>query len=272
MDQYVVIGNPIAHSKSPFLHAHFAKQTGQQINYQHLLAPKDDFAGTLQQFIQMGGKGANVTLPFKLDAFHCSTQLTARAQSAGAVNTLTFKYESELIIVGDNTDGCGLVRDITVNAGVTLTGKRSLLLGAGGAARGALLPLLECAPSELIIANRTAAKAQLLAQQFSAYGQIHAVEFGNILGQFDVVINATSASIEAALPPIASDVFSKNCLAYDMMYGDKPTIFMTYAAQHQAIIRDGWGMLVEQAAEAFTLWRGIRPSTAALLDKSNFIF
>ena len=261
-DIYAVIGNPIAHSKSPEIHARFAGQTGQDIDYRRLLAPLDDFAGTVAAFIAAGGKGANVTVPFKLEAFALATRLTPRAQAAGAVNTLKFDGDA---ILGDNTDGVGLVADIVRNAGVALAGRRILLLGAGGAARGVILPLLQQAPAELVIANRTAAKALALAQEFAAQGPILACDFTDLAGPFDIVINATAASLAAALPPIPARVFSPACFAYDMMYGKEPTVFMRFAAQHGATVRDGLGMLVEQAAESFLLWRGVRPATAPVL-------
>jgi shikimate dehydrogenase len=264
-DIYAVIGNPIAHSKSPEIHARFAAQTGQDIEYRRLLAPLDDFAGTVAAFIAAGGKGANVTVPFKLEAFALATRLTPRAQAAGAVNTLKFDGDA---ILGDNTDGVGLVADIVRNAGIALAGRRILLLGAGGAARGVILPLLQQAPAELVIANRTAAKALALAQEFAAQGPILACDFADLAGPFDIVINATAASLAAALPPIPARVFNPACFAYDMMYmmGNKePTVFLRFAAQHGATVRDGLGMLVEQAAESFLLWRGVRPATAPVL-------
>lgn len=263
-DRYVVIGNPIAHSKSPLIHAAFAAQTGQQMDYQHLLAPLDGFAASVNAFRAQGGLGANVTVPFKLEACALATRLTPRAAAAGAVNTLQF---SDTQILGDNTDGIGLVTDIVRNAGVTLHGKRILLLGAGGAARGAVLPLLEQLPAELVIANRTVARARELQQlatarmpavQVSAYG-IEAVP-----GHFDVVINATSASLQDAVPALPAGALDARTLAYDMMYGTQPTAFLHFAAQHGAQCRDGLGMLVEQAAEAFALWRGVRPDTAGV--------
>lgn len=259
MDAYVVIGNPIAHSKSPEIHARFAAQTAQQLHYTRLLAPLDGFTATVQAFINEGGKGANVTVPFKLEAHALADRLSERARLAGAVNTLKF---SDGIIFGDNTDGAGLVADIVGNADFGLSGKRVLLLGAGGASRGALLPLLEQRPAGLVLANRTFAKAQELAQQFSAYGDLVAAEYAALDGVFDVVINATSASLSADLPPLPASVFGPATLAYDMMYGKQPTRFMDFAAQHGAQVRDGLGMLVEQAAEAFLLWRGVRPVTA----------
>ena len=259
MDAYVVIGNPIAHSKSPEIHAQFAAQTGQQLSYERLLAPLQGFKAAVKVFIANGGKGANVTVPFKLDAHALADRLTERARLAGAVNTLKFEGG---VILGDNTDGAGLVADIVHNAGVSLAGKRVLLLGAGGAARGALLPLLEQQPAALTIANRTPAKAQELAAQFAEFGKLEAAEFTALQASFDVIINATSASLDADVPPLPASVFSGATLAYDMMYGKQPTVFMEFAHRHGALTRDGLGMLVEQAAEAFFLWRGVRPETA----------
>lgn len=261
-DTYAVIGHPIAHSKSPEIHACFAAQTGQDIDYRRLLAPLDGFNQTVADFIAAGGKGANVTVPFKLEAFALATTLSARAQAAGAVNTLKFDGD---VIFGDNTDGVGLVADIVRNAGVPLASRRILLLGAGGAARGVILPLLQQMPSELVISNRTAAKAVALAQQFAAEGPVAASDFAALSGRFDIVINATSASLAGALPPLAPDVFAPAAFAYDMMYGKEPTVFMGFAAQHGAAVCDGLGMLVEQAAESFLLWRGVRPDTAPVL-------
>lgn len=257
-DRYAVIGNPIAHSKSPLIHARFAAQTKQNLTYEALLAPLDGFAATVRTLIAAGGKGANVTVPFKLEAHALATTLTERARAAGAVNTLKFDGDE---ILGDNTDGVGLVTDIVRNAGIALDGKRVLLLGAGGAARGALLPLLEERPAELVIANRTVARAQELAREFMGGTALYASDFVSLQGRFDVIINATSASLAADVPPIPSAVFDEKSFAYDMMYGKEPTVFMRFAAQQGATVRDGLGMLVEQAAEAFHVWRGIRPDT-----------
>jgi len=262
VDQYAVIGNPIAHSKSPFLHTAFAKQCQQNLSYRALLAPLNGFEATVRQFMNEGGRGANVTLPFKVDAFHLCDELTPRARAAGAVNTLRFEHEK---IMGDNTDGIGLVTDIIQNANIALTNKRILLLGAGGAARGVILPLLECQPRELIIANRSNDKAQQLVEQFKQFGPIHGAKFAELQGQFDVIVNATSASITAQLPPIPDSIYTPTSLAYDLMYADQPTLFMLHAAKIGAQTRDGWGMLVEQAAEAFYIWRGIRPDTTQLV-------
>ena len=262
-ERYCVIGNPIAHSKSPLIHAAFGAATGQNIDYGRCLAPLDGFAATVRELIAQGYRGANVTVPFKLEAARLATRLAPRAQAAGAVNTLIF---AEGEIVGENTDGPGLVADIVRNAGVALAGKRILLLGAGGAARGALLPLLLQAPRQIVIANRTLATAEQLTQDFAAHAALLSVcAFANLEGSFDVVINATSASLGADVPPIPGSVFHPGTLALDMMYGNKPTVFMDFAAGHGASVRDGLGMLVEQAAEAFALWRGVRPDTAQVL-------
>ena len=259
-DQYVVIGNPVAHSKSPAIHAQFAAQTGESIAYERLAAPLDDFAACVQHFMQSGGRGANVTVPFKLEAFALATQLTPRAQAAGAVNTLSFEDGR---IVGDNTDGVGLVRDIVHNAGVVLEGRRILLLGAGGAARGVVMPLLAGRPQQLVVANRTFARAQELVQSFPAAASVlKAAAFDDLSGQFDVIINATSASLSADLPAVPATLFGPQVFVYDMMYAATPTVFMQWAAQHGACVRDGLGMLVEQAAESFFVWRGARPDTA----------
>lgn len=265
MDRYCVFGNPIAHSKSPDIHAAFAAQTGQQLAYDKRLAPLDGFPAAVQAFVAEGGKGANVTVPFKLEAHKLANALTIRAQAAGAVNTLLFEEHG---ITGDNTDGAGLVADIVHNAGVAIAGRRVLLLGAGGAARGAVLPLLEHRPAALVIANRTVATAEALVAQFAALGGtgvLSAGGFGDVTGSFDIVINATSASLQADLPPIPASVFHPGTLALDMMYGKEPTVFLQFAKASGAVPRDGLGMLVEQAAEAFLGWRGVRPDTAAVL-------
>ncbi|MEW7848324.1 shikimate dehydrogenase [Massilia aurea] len=262
-DRYCVIGNPIAHSKSPRIHAQYGAQLGEDIGYEQCLAPLDGFAATVQRLIGEDFKGANVTVPFKLEAARLATRLTPRAQAAGAVNTLVFGGGE---IVGDNTDGAGLVADIVRNAGVSLENKRVLLLGAGGAARGALLPLLGAGPRQIVIANRTLATAEALVAGFAAHAaRLQVSGFADVEGRFDVIVNATSASLDAAVPPVPTSVFGPGTLALDMMYGDQPTVFMDFAAGHGATVRDGLGMLVEQAAEAFALWRGKRPDTAQVL-------
>ncbi len=260
---YCVIGNPIAHSKSPDIHAAFARQSGQAMAYERCLAPLDGFAATVASLIAAGYLGANVTVPFKLEAAALCTSLTERAAAAGAVNTLIFSAGA---ISGDNTDGAGLVSDIVRNAGFPIAGKRVLLLGAGGAARGAILPLLEEGPRELVIANRTRATADDLAARFAGPGRVvSACAFGELDAPFELVINATSASLGGDMPPVPARVFSPATLALDMMYGPHPTPFMAFATGCGATARDGLGMLVEQAAEAFALWRGVRPDTAPIL-------
>ncbi len=258
-DRYVVIGNPIVHSKSPQIHARFAQQTGEDIAYDRLLAPLDGFEASVRDFIAGGGCGANVTVPFKLEAFALADELSRRAQAVGAVNTLKFSGGR---IYGDNTDGVGLVRDIVTNAGVAVAGSRVLLLGAGGAARGVILPLLEQQPERIVIANRTLSKADELVAQFAqGDSPLSAARFGDLHDRFDIVINATSASLSAELPPVPASAFSSATFAYDMMYGAAPTVFLQMAAAHGAQVRDGLGMLVEQAAESFLIWRGVRPDT-----------
>jgi shikimate dehydrogenase len=263
-DRYAVFGNPISHSQSPRIHALFAAQTGQEMSYEALLAPVEGFVTAVQLFIQAGGKGANVTVPFKEEAFRLAQTLTPRAQAAGAVNTLTFDGDS---ITGDNTDGAGLVRDLKANLGFDLAGKRILLLGAGGAARGVILPLLQEQPSLLTIANRTEEKAFRLALEFSgrAANLPEACGFGQLAGKsFDLVINATSTGLSEIALPLPPNLFAPRGLAYEMVYG-RQTQFMKQARAEACRVADGLGMLVEQAAEAFHLWRGVRPATAPVL-------
>lgn len=264
-DKYCVIGNPIAHSKSPEIHPVYAVQTGQDLVYERCLAPLDGFEATVKRLVLEGYRGANVTLPFKIEAARVCTRLEERARAAGAVNTLVF---ADGEIIGDNTDGPGLVADITRNAGVAIKDKRVLLLGAGGAARGALLPIIQQGPREIVIANRTVATAEGLARDFSRFGvPIVATGFAEVAGSFDIVINATSGSLAGDVPPVPAGVFGPGALALDMMYGSRPTVFMEFAAGHGAVVRDGLGMLVEQAAEAFAIWRGVRPDTAEVFQK-----
>ena len=262
-DRYVVIGNPIAHSKSPQIHARFAEQTSQSIQYERLLAPLDAFDQTVKSFVATGGRGANVTVPFKLDAFRAATQLSARARAAEAVNTLRFDAGE---IFGDNTDGVGLVRDIVHNAKFTISGKTVLLLGAGGAARGVIQALLAERPSQLVIANRTPERASELVEQFAheANGLLQASSFADLKSNFDLIINATSASLASELPSVPASIFSSQSFVYDMMYSSHLTLFMQLATSHGAITRDGLGMLVEQAAESFFVWRGVRPETTSV--------
>ncbi|SDH50384.1 shikimate dehydrogenase [Paraburkholderia phenazinium] len=267
-DRYAVIGNPVGHSKSPFIHARFAEQTGEPIEYTHLLAPIEAFVSHVQAFIEAGGRGLNVTVPFKLEAHAFATRLSPRAAAAGAVNTLRFEAGE---IHGDNTDGFGLVRDIEVNLATPLKGVRILLLGAGGAARGVVLPMLERAPHTLTIVNRTAAKAQELVSQFGEAAQAAGCRLtgGGATaiepGAYDVIVNATAGSLDAALPECDDRAFGGGTLAYDMMYGAQPTVFMQHAQTLGARAADGLGMLVEQAAESFYIWRGVRPDGAPVL-------
>ncbi|MEW6118689.1 MAG: shikimate dehydrogenase [Pseudomonadota bacterium] len=259
-DRYAVFGHPIAHSKSPRIHAAFASQTGQDLTYEAILAPLDGFATSVARFVAAGGRGANVTVPFKEEAFTLSDSLTPRAQRAGAVNTLIFEGDRT---AGDNTDGTGLVADLTRNLGRTLTGCRILLLGAGGAARGAVGPLLDQNPATLVIANRTPGKATALARLFDRGAT--GCGFDGIDSAFDLVINATAASLAGELPPLPQTVFAPGALAYDMMYG-RDTPFLGFARARGAATADGLGMLVEQAAEAFFVWRGVRPDTAPVIS------
>ena len=263
-DKYCVFGNPISHSKSPIIHAAFAHQTGQDIEYRAILAPTDGFADAVDAFIAEGGKGANVTVPFKQEAFQLATRLTLRAEQAGAVNTLVFKDDE---VVGDNTDGVGLLRDIMITLNYPIRGKRVLLLGAGGAARGVVGPLLGEHPASLTIANRTVVRARSLAEHFAATGPVTGCGYDELAGQsFDIVINATSASLAGELPPLPDGLLAPAGLAYDMMYGRGTTPFLAWAqAQGAGQCADGLGMLVEQAAEAFHVWRGVRPESAPVL-------
>lgn len=258
-DRYAVFGHPIAHSKSPQIHTAFARQTGQDVAYEAILAPLDGFADSVAAFIAAGGRGANVTVPFKEEAFRLANRLSPRAQRAGAVNTLSFDADG---ILGDNTDGAGLVADLTRNLNCTIVGKRVLLLGAGGAARGVIEPLLDQQPAALVIANRTVSRAKELAELFGR--GVRACGFDAANTPFDLVINATAASLAGDLPPLSPRVFTPDTMAYDMMYG-RDTPFLDFARTHGARTADGLGMLVEQAAEAFHLWRGVRPDTAPVI-------
>ena len=267
MDRYAVVGNPIAHSKSPWIHAAFARQTGQALVYQTLLAPLDGFEQSVTAFRIGGGRGLNVTVPFKLEAFALANHHTPRAEAAGAVNTLAFGPDG---ILGDNTDGAGLVRDLSFNLHCPLAGRRILLLGAGGATRGVLLPLLTSLPASLTIANRTASKAIALAERFIPHAgraRVDGCGFEELAGRrFDLVINATAASLADELPPLPPGLYADGALAYDMMYGRGQTPFLRAAlADGAARVADGLGMLVEQAAESFALWRGVRPDSAPVL-------
>jgi shikimate dehydrogenase len=257
-DRYALIGNPVTHSRSPAIHAAFARATGQDIDYGLIEAPLEAFAPAVERFRAAGGKGLNVTLPFKQEAFHLCTRMSERARAARAVNTLRFEDS-----FGDNTDGVGLVRDLAGNLGISLEGKSVLLLGAGGAAQGVVGALLEARVRRLAIANRTPAKAQALAARFRG---VAASGYDGLGGEaFDIVVNATSAGLANESPPLPAGVLQPEALAYDMVYGrDTPFLALARAAGARAC--DGLGMLVEQAAESFFIWRGVRPQTRPVLQ------
>ena len=265
MDKYAVIGNPIAHSRSPEIHAAFARQTGEAIEYGRILGNPDDFAGDVRRFLAEGGRGLNVTVPFKEQAWRLADELSPRAHTAGAVNTLILLENHRLR--GDNTDGVGLVRDLTVNQGFRIEGKRILMLGAGGAVRGVMRPLLEQRPKRVIIANRTAAKAYSLAQGLSEYGQVAGCGLDELEGlRFDLIINGTAAGLSDQVPDIPGAVLGKGGWCYDMLYSRQATAFQRWGRkQGAARSLDGLGMLVEQAAESFYLWRGVLPETAPVI-------
>jgi shikimate dehydrogenase len=263
-DLYAVVGNPVAHSKSPRIHAEFARQTGQDLAYEAILAPLDGFAATVDGFRARGGRGMNVTVPFKLEAFRYAGVRTPRAERAGAVNTLKFEGDN---VFADNTDGVGLVRDIQQNLGYPLGGKRILLMGAGGAGRGAVLSILEQSPAALVIVNRTTERAMELRTLYPEFPNVTGCGYDGLAGRwFEVVVNATSASLGGELPPLPAGAFAQGALAYDMMYGREETPFLRFAREHGAArLADGIGMLVEQAAESFFLWRGVRPDTRLVI-------
>ncbi|WP_286234207.1 shikimate dehydrogenase [Thalassotalea sediminis] len=265
MDKYAVFGNPISQSKSPLIHQAFAKQTAQAIEYTAIKAELDNFSGAIRDFMAHGGKGCNVTVPFKEQAFQLADQVSERAELAGAVNTLSFKEDGS--IFADNTDGAGLVEDLKAH-GAPLSG-RILLIGAGGAARGVIHPLLAFSPLELVIVNRTFYKAESLAKRFESFGNVVAMTTEDLkeAGTFDLVINSTSASLSGDLPPISSHVFNQNSVAYDMVYGDKPTVFCRWAKEQGCKIAiDGLGMLLGQAAVAFSIWRNVMPNTQVVMQ------
>lgn len=264
LDRYAVVGNPISHSKSPLIHEAFAKQTNQNISYERILAPLNGFETTVRDLIANGYKGVNVTVPFKFEAFKLSTSLAPQVDLAGAVNTMVF---SEIGIIGHNTDGDGLVRDITQNLETNIEGKRILLLGAGGAAEGVFPILSGKHPAKFVLANRTFEKAQRVVEKsFDLTKSAEACTFEGLNDQqFDIVINATSTGLTDTSLPIPNTIFAKGCLAYDMMYG-RETPFMKQARENGAQVSDGLGMLVEQAAEAFYIWRSVRPETQSVIQ------
>ena len=269
-DQYAVIGNPIGHTKSPLIHGLFAEETRQDITYTAIegpLEPEQAFADVVRAFAASGGKGMNVTAPFKLKAFAMADERSERAELAGAVNAMKFENGR---VIAENFDGIGLVRDIEVNLGLKMAGKRVLILGAGGAVRGALLPFLAARPAEMIIANRDVAKGKALVAQIGTCDSLKACGYGDLetMGRFDLVVNATSASLTGDLPPVPPSVFSPDGAAYELAYGKRLTPFLRLARNAGvSTIADGVGMLVEQAAEAFDWWRGVRPATRAVIDR-----
>lgn len=262
-DRYAVFGHPVGHSRSPWIHARFAELTGQQIVYEARDVPPGEFDAALGDFLAEGGRGLNVTVPHKLAAFAAADFLTSRAQHAGAVNTLALQHRG---LLGDNTDGAGLLCDLQSNLGIRIPASRILLVGAGGAARGALPALLAAGPLEVVIANRNAERAIRLAADFTADGKVRGIGLEQAEGPFDLVVNATSASLVNAVPALPDAVVANHTLCYDMAYGAGPTAFMRWAAERGAArTADGTGMLVEQAAESFELWRKVRPPTTAVL-------
>ena len=270
-DSYCVIGNPVAHSRSPWIHARFAELTGQPVQYDRALVPLDGLADFVRDFAAQGGKGCNITVPFKLQAAELATSASDRVRLAGAANTLVLSADG---IHADNTDGLGIVADITRNTGVQIAGCDVLLLGAGGAAAGALGSLIEQKPQRIAVVNRTHTKAQALVAQHAALAALYKVELSayersgleaDLTQNFDIIINATASSLTGADVPAPASVLHARSLAYDMMYGPAAKPFLDWASSHGALARDGLGMLVEQAAESFALWRGVRPPSAQVL-------
>jgi shikimate dehydrogenase len=265
--RFAVMGNPVAHSKSPFIHRQFAHQFKHNLEYTAIQVDVGGLPQAVDQFRAHGGNGLNITIPFKLDAYRLADHRSERAEIAQAVNTL--RFEKDGTIFGDNTDGAGLVHDIQHNLGVNIKDKQILILGAGGAVRGVLAPILKHNPARLMVANRTAAKAKALVREFASQGKFEVCEFEELRGKhFDIVVNGTSASLhDEELPPLPETLLARGALAYDMMYADMPTPFMEWALLHNARkATDGIGMLVEQAAESYFVWNGMRPQTRPVID------
>ncbi len=265
-DRYAVMGNPVAHSKSPAIHKLFARQLGHHIEYTAIQVDVGGLAQAIDQLRALGGKGVNITVPFKTDAYWLADQRSDRAELAQAVNCIRVEKDGKLF--GDNTDGAGLVHDIQYNLGTSLRDKQVLILGAGGAVRGVLDPVLRQHPANLTIANRTVVKARELVEEFSKHGKIEACGFDELKGKhFDVVINGTAASLKGEVPPLPETIFKRGALAYDMMYGDKAKPFIDWSVLYGAERAvDGLGMLVEQAAESYLIWRGVRPETKPVIE------
>jgi shikimate dehydrogenase len=265
--RYAVMGHPVSHSKSPLIHKQFAHQFKHNLEYTAIDVDPGGIAQAVEQYRANGGKGLNVTVPFKQDAYKLADNLSDRAKHAGAVNTLMF--ESDGRVFGDNTDGTGLVHDLIHNLGVPIKDKSVLVMGAGGAVRGVLGPLLKQHPKLVVVANRTVGRAKELAEVFDHYGKLKACGYEDLKGhRFDIVINGTSASLQDEVPSLPASLFARNALAYDMMYGDRPTAFMIWAEHHGAeTVSDGLGMLVEQAAESYFVWHGVRPDTKPVITE-----
>ena len=269
VDRYGVVGYPVSHSRSPVIHRLFALQTGQDLQYELLQVTPDKLEQAVRQFQHTGGRGLNVTVPHKNEVSRLADQLSERARTAGAVNTLAFQ-DGE--IFGDNTDGVGLVRDLISNLGIDVEHKNLLILGAGGATRGIVGPLLESRPAAVTIANRSVGKAEMLAEHFASFGNVQSCAFSAVPANehYDLIINATSAGLHGETPPYPENAVSDSTVCYDLSYGLKPTPFSIWAREHGASVSVmGWGMLVEQAAESFHLWRGVRPDTAPVLQQMS---
>lgn len=267
IDRYAVMGYPVSHSRSPVIHRLFAVQTGENLQYELLEVAPDKLATAIRQFAKTGGKGLNITLPHKSEVTRLVDDMSERASNAGAVNTLVFR-DGE--IFGDNTDGVGFLRDLQSNLGLELEDANILILGAGGATRGIIAPLLDVKPKSLLIANRTISRAKSLAEHFSTQGPVTACHFEDVRKPpvYDLVVNATSAGLKGEMPPYPEDAIGEDTVCYDLSYSMKATPFASWAAEHGAARSVmGWGMLVEQAAESFYLWRGVRPDTAAVLKQ-----
>ena len=265
VSNYAVFGNPVKHSKSPQIHSSFAKQTGIDLYYQAIEVPIDNFSETVKLFSSQGGKGLNITVPFKEEAHSICSNLTQRAELSGSVNTIQFDEESN--IYGDTTDGQGLINDLTINHKIDLKNKSILILGAGGSVRAMLEPLSNQKPSSIVISNRTVSRAEQLVEIFSDKENIEAHSFSALSNRsFDIIINGTSLSLKGELPPIPSSVIKSNTCCYDLMYSDTDTVFMKWAQEQGASkVLDGLGMLVEQAAESFYIWHGVKPDTAPVI-------
>ena len=266
IDRYAVFGCPIKHSKSPRIHQIFAEQTGQALEYGAQEVPAEHFPAAVAAFFAGGGKGLNCTIPLKELAWAYADKKTERARLSKAVNTLALQADGS--ILGDNTDGVGLITDLMINHGVNLTGSRILILGAGGASRGIIGPLLEQSTHSIVIANRTVDKAIKLAAEFCHKGSITGCGYDDLKNQqFDLIINATSTSLSGQLPPLPEDLLAKNGICYDLAYSNDPTVFVRWGLENHAVKSlDGLGMLVEQAAEAFFIWRGVRPKTRPVIE------